>query len=71
MADFMLTITMGNDAMQTRHDIADALANVAQRMRDHQYDAGTRGHVRDVNGNSVGTFEFNHELREDAYGNHA
>lgn len=52
--DFRLTIVMGNDAMSTPDDVADALDRVAARLRA----GSTSGSVLDANGNRVGDFEF-------------
>jgi hypothetical protein len=53
---FELKITLGNDAMQAPGDVADALADLAMRLRNQPgnvwYD--DRGRLRDVNGNVVG-----------------
>lgn len=54
---FTLTITLGNDAMQTPDDVAAALAHVAHRVRasDAWGDPTHAGHlVLDDNGNRVG-----------------
>lgn len=51
---FTLTVEMGNDAMRTPVDLADAVAAVARRVA-----VGERvGDVRDLNGNTVGNYEF-------------
>ena len=52
---FKLSITMGNDAMQTPEDVAAALREVASKMEDGH----DEGSIRDVNGNKVGTFRLN------------
>lgn len=59
---FKLKIALGNDAMQTTTDVADALRGVAdyiagigdQPNGDWHLDAGS---IRDVNGNTVGSWE--------------
>lgn len=58
MAQFKLSITLGNDAMQTGADVADALMRTASRFVE-QVDFGPteRGVIRDLNGNVVGLFE--------------
>ena len=50
---FTLKIELGNDAMQSREDIADALRSVAQQMEN----GGGVGHIMDANGNTVGKYE--------------
>jgi hypothetical protein len=52
MDTFTLTIKLGNDAMQTGDDIADALMAVASKVRSgHE-----QGRIQDENGNTVGEF---------------
>jgi hypothetical protein len=59
---FSLTIELGNDAMQSTTDVADALRAVADYIAgigdlpdgDWHLDAGS---VRDMNGNTVGSWE--------------
>jgi hypothetical protein len=54
MADvFGLEITLGNDAMRNRYDIAEALRGVAERIEAGSVDSGK---VKDLNGNSVGSW---------------
>ena len=54
MADyFYLRIELGNEAMQTPDDIADALLKVATQVRDGRVEGG----INDINGNSVGRYE--------------
>jgi hypothetical protein len=57
---FRLTINLGNAAMGTTDDVAEALENLAERLRK---DGRSRpkidsGHIRDINGNTVGEWEF-------------
>lgn len=47
-----ITIDLGNEAMRETEDIADAVDYVRQAIADGK----TYGKVRDVNGNTVGTF---------------
>jgi hypothetical protein len=51
VSEFTLRIELGNAEMQDGADVADALEDVARRLR-----AGLEGHVAvvDVNGNRVG-----------------
>jgi hypothetical protein len=53
---FQLQIKLGNEAMQTASDVADALRRVAERLDERGFDAPT-GIVRDINGNLVGAWE--------------
>jgi hypothetical protein len=51
---FTLTVELGNAAMSTPEDVADALREVADAL-----EAGaSSGIVRDVNGNTVGRWEL-------------
>lgn len=54
MSQFVLKIKLGNDAMQTQGDIAEALINAAHRI---EYN-GLDGVIMDVNGNSVGYYNL-------------
>ena len=54
MAKFTLEITLGNEAMQTPEDIADALRKAAS----HVQGGYGNGVIRDVNGNSVGSYDI-------------
>lgn len=55
---FALAITLGNDAMQTPVDVADAIERVRQAL---YCESATTGAVRDVNGNTVGRWTFEAE----------
>ncbi len=48
---FTLNITCGNDAMQTRYDLVDALQQVILRLSK---DDALSAPIRDANGNRVG-----------------
>jgi Flp pilus assembly protein TadG len=52
--DFKLSIELGNDAMQTAEDVANALQDIADELASGASD----GHIRDDNGNTVGTWEL-------------
>jgi hypothetical protein len=52
---FVLTIDLGNDAMQTHEDVAEALERTAGRLRASTADQAS---IRDINGNSVGQWIF-------------
>lgn len=58
MAQFKLSITLDNAAMQTGADVGEALIRTAAKFVD-QVDFGPteRGIIRDLNGNTVGLFE--------------
>lgn len=49
---FTLEITLGNAAMKSREDLASALRKVAGELCD----GSDSGRIRDVNGNTVGTY---------------
>jgi len=52
---FTLTIQLGNDAMQTWGDIANALRDTARRIEiDHDVESGDSAPIHDLNGNRVG-----------------
>lgn len=51
---FQLKINMGNDAMQHPDDVANSLESIAKDLRN----GVGGGRIRDLNGNSVGDFDF-------------
>jgi cytochrome c-type biogenesis protein CcmH/NrfF len=51
---FVLTINIGNDAMQSNLDIALALREVADRVEEGQ----NTGKIQDYNGNKVGRYDL-------------
>jgi hypothetical protein len=56
---FRVEIELGNDAMQSNHDIAKALRQVAKEIsHQHQilHDAPREFRIRDTNGNAVGRY---------------
>lgn len=57
MADykFELSIQMGNDGMKEGPDFAKALRDVADRIENG---LETSGNIYDVNGNSVGIYQW-------------
>lgn len=60
MKKFKLEIRLGNDAMQTMLDIADALERVAGACAvGGIYDGRDSGRIFDYNGNAVGTWSIN------------
>ena len=53
--NFTLSIDLGNAAMQTPDQIADALRKVAEKLTDRGDFSGPEdGTIRDYNGNTVG-----------------
>ena len=54
-------ITTGNNAMQTDDEIAQALMRVAHRVRG----GSIAGKVSDINGNTVGSYEFREQRISD------
>lgn len=60
MDRFTLTIELGNDAMQTKYDVAEALREIADRLDQQLTEWGyaERMTLRDDNGNTVGLFGF-------------
>lgn len=59
---FTLTIELGNEAMQTGYDVADALREIADRiyprgLTEHRNAVSLVGLVRDINGNTVGSWQ--------------
>jgi hypothetical protein len=72
---FTLEIALGNEAMQTRQDVAGALRNVAYDLEHNPPSREAEGTIRDLNGNTVGTWklavsaetaEYENEQYEDA-----
>lgn len=55
---FSLTIILGNDAMRTPEDVADALRRTADRVYTE------RGAIFDANGNRVGGFAGDFDVFE-------
>jgi hypothetical protein len=54
MAQFILKINLGNEAMMTGSDIARALRDIAEDIEDQDQMSGTGNNIMDLNGNSVG-----------------
>ena len=62
--EFTLTITLGNDAMNTPGDVGNALDDLAGVIGfgdDGPIPPGLKGLIRDDNGNTVGHWEFTEE----------
>ena len=56
MTEFTLTIHLGNDAMRTPEDVADALTRIAREIRSNP--GAIYKSINDLNGNQVGIYEF-------------
>lgn len=60
MAKFVVEIELGNDAMKTGNDVADAITRIASTIRHLEgpdLDPGARrGSIMDPNGNKVGVW---------------
>jgi hypothetical protein len=69
---FILSIDLGNDAMSTDADIADALNEVIDRLDRHHGDVeNIQGSIKDIDGNTVGSYkvlsterDFMREMRD-------
>lgn len=57
MDNFSLDIDLGNEAMRTHEDVANALRDVADSL-DESTGQGWSGIIRDANGNHVGGWAF-------------
>lgn len=57
---FKLHLELGNDAMSDRYDVADALDEVASKIRFAGISTGDGDTVSDLNGNTVGKWEVVH-----------
>ena len=55
--EFNLTIKLGNEAMQTGPDIAEALQGVASSVDAFGIEPGDGGAIVDINGNRVGEWK--------------
>ncbi len=54
---FNLTIDLGNDAMRTEANVAEAITNVREQLLKGVHGAK----VFDLNGNTVGSFEYDYD----------
>ena len=58
MAQFTITITLGNDAMLTPTDVAETLNRVADTLwPQDKFGYGASGGLYDVNGNRIGDWQ--------------
>lgn len=55
---FTLSIHMGNDAMQTPADLAEALRELAGKLSGYGNITPGSGSIRDINGNNVGVWDI-------------
>jgi hypothetical protein len=55
---FVLSIELGNAAMLTAEDLADALESLAEEIRPDCHSSGISHGIRDENGNTVGSFKI-------------
>jgi hypothetical protein len=64
---FVLKIELGNEAMKSRTDIAEALETVASTLSAYPRKSmsGDEGKVRDQNGNTCGSYKFVDDQSED------
>ncbi len=58
MDKFTLTITLGNEAMQTGSDIAALLRRLASKIDNQDANQLTGGKLMDLNGNCVGKWDI-------------
>lgn len=56
MDKFTLTVELGNAAMETVNDVADALIATAAKLQETE--RAEDGIIRDDNGNTVGGYKF-------------
>lgn len=55
MISFSLNVSSSNEGVRTRDDVAWMLEDTARKLREGIHE----GNVRDINGNTVGTFKYN------------
>ena len=55
MSQFTLSIKLGNSAMQTSYDVANALENTIRTLRVFPSEFEDGHAIKDVNGNTVGS----------------
>lgn len=56
--NFKLEIALGNEAMQTGSDVAEALRFIAGRVEANDPIRSASGMIQDNNGNRVGTYWY-------------
>jgi hypothetical protein len=55
---FTLTINLGNEAIRTAEEVAERLRDIARRVDSCTFDVPEGPyHIRDINGNRVGSWE--------------
>lgn len=59
MPQFILKITLGNEAMQSTSDIGEKLRDIAEEIEQYGEPECPRisGNIRDINGNTVGSWQ--------------
>ena len=55
---FILTIDLGNEAMQTSDDVVRAIQSTLRGISNRAAYPGDWDGIRDVNGNKIGTWKF-------------
>lgn len=55
--EFTMTIELGNAAMETPEDVADALRRAADVIEGASVEVGEEAAIRDLNGNAVGRWK--------------
>lgn len=62
---FFININMGNDAMNSADDLANAIEKVAEKIASEQYDVNPDDEyevpITDNNGNTVGEWGFEYD----------
>ena len=63
---FSLSIELGNEGMNCAKDVAQALREIAKRLeRNDPEETGDCAKVYDINGNAVGSWDYDHQPEED------
>jgi len=57
MSQFILTITLGNDAMMNGNDLYGPLKNLADKLSWYDNLKDCQGTIKDKNGNTVGSWK--------------
>lgn len=58
MSTFTLKIRLGNEAMEDGYDVSQALRTCADHLEANGFENDVVGLIRDVNGNTVGSWEL-------------
>lgn len=62
---FKLEIELGNAAMLTAENVAGALNRVSYELDTSETPGGLSGNIRDINGNTVGSWKFTGRLHKE------